>query len=57
MSNQTSIYCIVDDTALITNLDEVGPWVQAGTVNLVVPLYSKSNHVPQNEDRIDIYSS
>jgi len=57
MSNQTPIYCIVDDTALITNLDEVGPWVQAGTVNLVVPLYSKSNHVPQNEDRIDIYSS
>jgi len=42
MSNQNTFHCVVDDTSLITNLDEIGPWVQAGTVNLVVPLYSKS---------------
>ncbi|KAK5071418.1 hypothetical protein LTR24_010542 [Lithohypha guttulata] len=40
MSNQNTFHCIVDDTALITNLDEIEPWVQAGTVNLVVPLYT-----------------
>lgn len=57
MSNQTFIHCIVDDTALVTNLDEVGPWVQAGTVNLVVPLYSKSIVRLQNEHAIDICSA
>lgn len=41
MSDQKIIRCIADDTALITNLDEVSEWVRVGLVILVVPLYSK----------------
>lgn len=41
MSSLNMFYCIVDDTTLTTNLDEIGPWVQNGAIHLVVPLYSK----------------
>lgn len=40
MSNQNTFHCIVDDTTLTTNLDEIGPWVQNGAINLIVPLYT-----------------
>jgi len=33
-------HCIVDDTALITNISEIKTWVSQGIVTLVVPLYS-----------------
>ena len=40
MSQENTFYCIVDDTTLTTNFNEIGDWVQKGSVHLVVPLYS-----------------
>lgn len=40
MSVQRVFHCIVDDTALITNISEIKTWVSQGIVTLVVPLYS-----------------
>lgn len=40
MSNASPVYCVVDDTPLTGNLDEIEPWVQIGSVALVVPLYT-----------------
>lgn len=41
MQNAKTIHCVVDDTALTTNLDEIAHWVRTGQATLVVPLYSK----------------
>jgi hypothetical protein len=40
MSVPKVFHCIVDDTALITNISEIKTWVSQGIVTLVVPLYS-----------------
>lgn len=41
MQTSKIFHCVVDDTALTTNLDEIAQWVRNGQVTLVVPLYSK----------------
>lgn len=41
MQNSKIFHCVVDDTALTTNLDEIAHWVRTGQATLVVPLYSK----------------
>lgn len=41
MSNNLPVHCIVDDTTLTTNLEELEIWVQNGIIVLVVPLHSK----------------
>ncbi|RMZ91657.1 hypothetical protein DV736_g1101, partial [Chaetothyriales sp. CBS 134916] len=35
-----AVHCIVDDTALTTNIAEIEAWVSSGTVSLVIPLYT-----------------
>lgn len=40
MTTRKVYQCIVDDTALITNISEIETWVLAGAATLVVPLYS-----------------
>ncbi|KIW98799.1 uncharacterized protein Z519_00462 [Cladophialophora bantiana CBS 173.52] len=42
MSKHTVIRCLVDDTALTRNLDEIEGWVSQGLIILVVPLYTLS---------------
>ncbi|OAL19064.1 hypothetical protein AYO22_10012 [Fonsecaea multimorphosa] len=42
MSKQTVIRCLVDDTALTRNLEEIESWVSQGLIILVVPLYTLS---------------
>ncbi|ETI28942.1 hypothetical protein G647_01394 [Cladophialophora carrionii CBS 160.54] len=42
MSKQNPIRCLVDDTALTRNLDEIEAWVSQGLIILVVPLYTLS---------------
>ncbi|RMD40184.1 hypothetical protein DV735_g4943, partial [Chaetothyriales sp. CBS 134920] len=35
-----AVHCIVDDTALTTNMAELEAWVSSGAVSLVIPLYT-----------------
>ncbi|KAJ9602282.1 hypothetical protein H2200_013137 [Cladophialophora chaetospira] len=42
MSKPIPISCLVDDTALTRNLDEIEKWVSQGLIILVVPLYTLS---------------
>lgn len=40
MAGRKVFRCIVDDTALITNINEIESWVFKGAITLVVPLYT-----------------
>jgi hypothetical protein len=33
-------HCVVDDTALTTNISEIKKWISHGAITLIVPLYS-----------------
>jgi hypothetical protein len=60
MSVQRVFHCIVDDTALITNISEIKTWVSQGIVTLVVPLYSMElcqKGPPQLRDKADMLST
>jgi hypothetical protein len=41
MTTRKVFHCIVDDTALITNISEIKNWVFRGVITLVVPVYSE----------------
>lgn len=42
MSHGRKIFhCAVDETALTTNISEIKKWTTNGSINLIVPLYSK----------------
>src|SRR2546421_12250756 len=43
MSAHRVFHCIVDDTALITNISEIKTWISQGIVTLVIPLYSRNS--------------
>jgi hypothetical protein len=49
MSQPKITYCLVDDTALTRNLDEIEAWVSKGLVVLVVPLYSERAYCNSEE--------
>lgn len=40
MTARKVFHCIVDDTALITNISEIKNWVFRGVITLVVPVYT-----------------
>ena len=40
MATLKVFHCLVDDTALTTNINEIEAWVLHGAITLVVPLYS-----------------
>lgn len=46
MASRKVFHCLVDDTALITNISEIENWVSHGAITLVIPLYSVSSLVP-----------
>lgn len=43
-SGRKIFHCAVDETALTTNISEIKKWTTNGSINLIVPLYSKCGH-------------
>ncbi|OAP62140.1 hypothetical protein AYL99_04343 [Fonsecaea erecta] len=56
MSKHNVIRCLVDDTALTRNLEEIENWVSQGLIILVVPLYtlSRLNVLKKDSSQIGI---
>ena len=44
MASRKVVHCIVDDTVLTANIDEIETWISLRAVTLVVPLYSMLLH-------------
>ena len=44
MAGREVIHCVVDDTVLTANIDEIEAWVSLRALTLVVPLYSTCPH-------------